>query len=98
MRKKIVVSSYAKKDIAKLKTYIRQELKMEGTAASYIEDLNITINKLSYCAGAVGKNDYVQKMFGDKARHITYKKMVIIFSIKNETVYIKRIIAGSLIH
>jgi hypothetical protein len=98
MRKKIVVSSFAKKDIARLKAYIKQELKMSQTAANYIKDLNIAINKLSFYAGAVGRNEYVQKMFGTNARHIIYKKMAIIYIVFGDIVYIQRIIANSLIH
>ncbi|MDR2564134.1 MAG: hypothetical protein LBC98_09395, partial [Prevotellaceae bacterium] len=73
---------------------------LSSTDASdkYIQGLDDTIEKLSYCAGSIGKNEYVQKMFGEKARHIVHKKMAIIFFVEDDTAYVIRIIAGSLIH
>ena len=97
MRKKVVVSSAAKKDIARLKAYIKQELKMPQTAANYIKALNAVVHRLSFYADAVGENEYIQKRFGTNARHIIFKKMAIIFFVENELIYIKRIIPSSLI-
>jgi plasmid stabilization system protein ParE len=97
MKKNIIISPKAKRDIAELKIYIKQELKMPETAANYIKDLKVTIGKLSYYANSVGKNEYVQKMFGIDARHITFKKMAI-YLIDGEYIYIRRIIPSALIY
>ncbi|MDR2466750.1 MAG: hypothetical protein LBD35_05090 [Prevotellaceae bacterium] len=94
---KLRISKRAYADIAGL-AYFIEDLSSAGASDKYMQGIDDVIEKLSYYAGSVGKNEYVQKMFGEKARHITYKKMAIIFSIKNETVFIKRIIACSLIH
>jgi hypothetical protein len=60
--------------------------------------MNGTIYKLSFLASSIGANEYVQSMYGVNARHIRYKKMAIIFFIEGDVVYIKRVIAGALIH
>jgi hypothetical protein len=73
-------------------------LKAPDTAANYIKGLKTIIQKLSVYADSVGANEYVQNQFGPSARHITFKKMAIIFRIHGNYVYIKRVIPMSLIH
>ena len=85
-------------DASKLAHFIDYRSKSNRTSDKYIQGLNDTIEKLSYLADSIGKNEYVQKMFGTKARHIIYKKMAIIYIVRNNTVFIKRIIACSFIH
>ncbi|MDR0733126.1 MAG: hypothetical protein LBF08_03570 [Dysgonamonadaceae bacterium] len=60
--------------------------------------MKTAIWKLSYYAASIGVNQYIQTKFGVDARHITFKKMAIIYVIKDDTVYIKRIIPSSLIY
>ncbi|MDR2562440.1 MAG: hypothetical protein LBC98_00695, partial [Prevotellaceae bacterium] len=83
---KIRISKRAYADGARL-AYFIEDLSSTDASDRYMQGLDDAIEKLSYFAVSIGKNEYVQKMFGEKARHITYKKMAIIFSIKNETVY-----------
>ena len=97
-RYKIVISESASADAAKLAHFIEYDLKSKSTSDKYMQGLDETIAKLEYLADSIGKNEYVQKMFGANARRITYKKMAIIFFVEDDTVYIKRIIASSLIH
>jgi hypothetical protein len=94
----IVLSIDSQIEMANLKRYIKTELKAPDTAAKYIEDLKASIQKLSLYADAVGTNEYVQHKFGLSARHITFKKMAIIFRIRGKYVYIKQIIPMSLIY
>jgi plasmid stabilization system protein ParE len=96
-RFEIAISDTAYADASELACFI-EDLSSTDASDKYMQGLDDTIEKLSYCAGAVGKNEYVQKMFGANARHIVYKKMAIIFFVEDETVYVIRIIAGSLIH
>ena len=97
-RLKLVISQRAYSDAAKLAQFIENDLKAKSISDKYMQGLDNTVEKLSFLASAIGKNEYVQKMFGKKARHITYKKMAIIFFVEQETIYIQRIIASSLIH
>jgi hypothetical protein len=94
----VVLSIDSKIDIANLKRYIKQELKAPDTAANYIKGLKTIIQKLSVYAGSVGANEYVQGMFGVNVRHVTFKKMAIVYFIEDDVAYIQRIIAMSLIH
>jgi hypothetical protein len=57
-----------------------------------------TIATLGYLADTCGYNSYVQAMFGRDARHLRYRKMAIIYTIRGDIVYVKRMIAASLIH
>jgi plasmid stabilization system protein ParE len=98
MKKNIIVSPEAKNDIAELKHYIKQELKMPETAAKYIKDLNSVIEKLPNYADSAGTNKYVQIQFGSNARHTIFKKMSIIYFVENNIIYIRRVIPSSLIY
>ncbi|MDR1973177.1 MAG: type II toxin-antitoxin system RelE/ParE family toxin [Bacteroidales bacterium] len=91
------MSSAARDDIDNLKKYIKDELKAPKVASKYIEGLQATVQELSYSADIVGTNEYVQKMFGVGTRHILYKKIAIIFHKEDDCVYIRRIIASTLI-
>jgi hypothetical protein len=93
----IVLSIDSQIDIADLKHYIKKELKVPDTAAKYIKGLKAAIKKLAFYADSVGANEYVQDMFGDNVRHITFKKMAIVFFIEDDVIYIKHVIAMSLI-
>ncbi|MDR0834283.1 MAG: type II toxin-antitoxin system RelE/ParE family toxin [Candidatus Symbiothrix sp.] len=94
----IIISDEAMEDIDSIVDYIHSELKEAFTAQQYYDGVIHTIQKLSFCAGSIGFNTYVQSMFGKKARHINYKKTAIIYIISKDVVYITRIIASSLIH
>jgi plasmid stabilization system protein ParE len=98
MRRSIILSAEAKSDIEGLKRYIKQELKMPDTATGYIKDLNSVMQKLIEYADAIGVNEYVQDTFGANARHILFKKMAIIFYLKNNKIYIHIITPGLLIY
>ena len=94
----VITSKEAESDIANLKRYMEHKLKAPETASDYIKRLKAILQKLSYLANTIGANAYVQAMFGANARHITFKKMAIIYFIEDNTVYIQRIIPGSLIN
>ncbi|KAA6303209.1 MAG: hypothetical protein EZS26_000598 [Candidatus Ordinivivax streblomastigis] len=94
----ITVSIKAKRDIADLKRYIKDELKASETASHYIKGLDATIQKLFSLADFIGSNEFVQAMFGRNALHIAYKKMTIVFFIEDDCVYVERVIASSMIH
>jgi hypothetical protein len=57
------------------------------------------LKQLATCADVTGfsQYDFIQRNYGPGARHITYKKMAIIYVVFGNIVYIQRIIPGSLI-
>jgi hypothetical protein len=69
------------------------------TADRYLKGLNDAIRRLSLYANTIAfsQYDYIQSRYGPHARHVTYKKMTIIYTIIDDTVFIKRIIAAKLI-
>jgi hypothetical protein len=94
----IIISLQAKKDIKVFYNHICYEYKQPKTANENRRRLYERIDQLSWLADVVGCNDYVQNMFGVDARHIVYKKMAIIYVIRRNIVYVKRVIASSMIH
>jgi|GEM_PF-5829837 len=96
--RKIILSTDAQIDIVDLKNHIKQKLKAPQTAADYIRDLKAEVKKLAVYGDIFGVNEFIQTKFGNNARHITFKKMTIIYIVENDVVYIKRIIASSLIY
>ncbi|MDR0834694.1 MAG: hypothetical protein LBN93_11030 [Candidatus Symbiothrix sp.] len=94
----VIISPRAKKDIKTFYNHICYEYKQPETAAKNRRYLQNRINQLSWCAGVVGSNEYVQGMFGTNARHIIFKKMAIIFYFEDDYVYVDRVIASALIH
>jgi hypothetical protein len=69
------------------------------TADKYLNGLNDAIRRLSLYAGSIAFSQYryIQSRYGPHARHITYKKMTIIYTIIDDTVLIKHITPGKLI-
>jgi hypothetical protein len=94
----ISISVKAGEDMSALYRHICYLYKQRQTAIRYIRGLNNTIDSLSWLAGVLGYNEYVQAMFGADARHITYKKVAIIYVVREQTVYVLRVIPGALIH
>jgi hypothetical protein len=94
----ISISVQAGEDIKALYYHICYRYKQKLTAIRYVRGVNNTIDSLSRLAGILGYNEYVQAMFGADARHITYKKVAIIYVVRGETVYVLRIIASAVIH
>ncbi|OAV68515.1 Plasmid stabilization system protein [Bacteroidales bacterium Barb4] len=95
----VIISVNAKLDIADLDYYIRNGLKAPSTADRYVDGLYKAIRMLSSSADskAVSQSDYIQSRYGPNARHIVFKKMVVIYRIEDDFVHIKRVIPGSLI-
>jgi hypothetical protein len=89
----------AKIDVINLYNWIAFRLYQPLTSKKYLKGLNDAIRRLSLYAGSIAPSryDYIQARYGPKARHITYKKMTIIYTIINDTVLIKRVIPGNLI-
>ncbi|MDR2497242.1 MAG: hypothetical protein LBD21_08975 [Tannerellaceae bacterium] len=93
----LVISNEAKADIDTFINHIYNVYKQPLTARRNRRELYRRIRELPTYAAAVGRNEYVQELFGMGARHIIYGKMAIIFFIKNDMIYIRRIIPAALI-
>ncbi|OAV73229.1 hypothetical protein Barb6_00425 [Bacteroidales bacterium Barb6] len=96
----ITFSVDAEIDMIKLESYISNDLKAPEIASDYMKGLRASINKLATRADcfAVSQSAYIQFLCkGEDARRINYKKMAILYVIRRNFVYIKRVIPGSLI-
>ena len=96
----IIISERAKTDIEFFFHHICNVYKRPLTAVRNRQGLYDTISQLSASAGsiAISQSDYIQSHFEVGARRINYKKMAIIFVVEEHYVYIKRVIAGSIIY
>jgi plasmid stabilization system protein ParE len=95
----IIISEEATADIDALVDYIYYEIKEPITALRYHDGLINAIMELSCSADiyAESQYDFIQRNYGPNARHITYKKMTVIYLIDGDYVYVQHIIAGALI-
>ena len=89
----------AKDDIKEMYRYIVYELLEPETADRYRDEIIEACEKLCMYGGsvAISQRESIQKRWGPKARAITYKKTAIIFNVINDVIFIRRIMAGSLI-
>ena len=96
----IIISEAAKTDIENFFHHICDVYKQPLTAIHNRKGLYDTIKQLSVSAGSIVEiqNDFIQSHFGANARRINYKRMAIIFVIVGHYVFIKRVIASSLIY
>jgi plasmid stabilization system protein ParE len=95
---KIIFSEEANQDIQKLFDFIHLTYRAPLTAKRYVNGLFATIDLLSHSSHSYPIQH--QKSFlkyGFDVRRISYKKMVIIFTMHHDIVFIHRIMASSLI-
>jgi len=98
-RYKVIISPEAESDIENVYAFITFEVMAPETAVRYYMGIYDTIQKLS-CSGsmlAVSQQPYLRKLFGDDVRTVVYKKMTVVYNIIGAVVYVRRVIAGSLI-
>ena len=98
MGNKIEFSFQASSDIDALHNVIAYEYFAPLTAKRYIDGIYKVINKLSYSASAfaVYRRKSVRQ-YGSSVRRVNYRKMAILYTVHEETVYIHRIVpAGSI--
>jgi plasmid stabilization system protein ParE len=85
-------------DVDQIVDYIRNVYKQPETADRYREGLLATIRRLAYHSGSMPLSpyDFVRRRYGANARHVHYKKVTIIYTVKGDTVRIRRVIPGGL--
>ncbi|OAV74456.1 hypothetical protein Barb7_02050 [Bacteroidales bacterium Barb7] len=95
----ITFSFEAKLDMAKLNHYISYGLNSPETAARYMDELRNAIQRLAFYADsiAISQSAYIQFLCGEDTRRVNYKKMAILYVIRRDFVYVKRVLPGSLI-
>jgi hypothetical protein len=98
MKYRIVYSNDAENDIFDLDYIIREVYKSPLTAARYIQGIYDEIKKLEIHATiyAVQFRESLLR-YGFNVRLVNYKKIAIIYTIHNDTVLIRRIIAENII-
>ena len=96
----IVIDSDAEADIDEVYAYIAFEVMAPETAVRYYMGIYDTIKKLSVVGAmlAISQQQFILNRYGADARTICYKKMTIVYNIIGNVVYVRRVMAGSLIH
>jgi len=94
----VLLSEQAEKDIDKLSDTIAYDFQAPLTEYRYMQGLIDTILALEISPETyqIQTGSYFYK-FGASVRKVNYKKMVIIYTVHQNIVYIHRIIASSMI-
>ena len=97
-RHKVVYSQEAIADRDELFDVIAYDFQAPATAIKYIQELVDTVKQLQVFPEAfpIQTNSTLSR-YGANVRRINYKKMAIIYTVHDDTVYIHRIMAGALI-
>lgn len=93
----IFFSEQANTDIQNLSNTIMYQYQAPLTAFKYIQGLLDEIKKLKTNADSFSKKQKNLFHFGYNVRRLNYKKMAIIYSVIDRTVYILRIVPSSTI-
>ncbi len=96
---RVFITEEAKTDIEQLSDVIKHKYKSPQTAFNYIQGLVNEINKLEVSAESYTvqtRKSFLKYSYN--VRRINYKKMSIIYTVSNYTVYIHRIIPSSAIY
>ena len=98
MANSIIFSEQAIDDLTTLNDVIFYDYCSPLTAKRYIDGIHKTIDKLTYSASAfaVYRRKSVRQ-YGSSVRRVNYRKMAILYTVYEDTVYIHRIVpAGSI--
>ena len=98
MEYRIKLLKQAEKDFYTYVSHIHTQYGMPITALKHYEEISAVINSLKINPEryAVRQNLSLQR-YGTNVRRVNYKKMAIIYTVRNQTVYIHRVIAASMI-
>ena len=96
---RVIISPEAVDDIEDVYGYIAFEIMHPLTAERYREGILETIDQLATHADIFARstNEYLRRRYGVDVRTVVYKKMTIIYNIISDVVYVRRVMAGSLI-
>ena len=95
---RVVFSKEAERDIDNLTDIIKYKYKAPITAFNYVQGLLNEIFTLSKFPEVYAEKSYLAfSHYADKIRRINYKRMAIIYTVQDKTVFIHRIIPASMI-
>jgi len=98
MKYNVEISEQASDDLENLAYAITEHFKSPLTAVRYLAGIEEKIRNLSNFPLAIAPSDSPSLLkYGFNVRHINYKKMTIIYTVSDNTVYVERVIASSLI-
>jgi len=94
----VVISEKAQQDLRDLSNIISLEYKSPATAVKYLREIYGEMGKLSTHAESysIQALSYFSQ-YGFNVRRLNYKKMAIIYTVTNNTAYIKRVVPASTI-
>ena len=94
----LAYSPEARNDLRNLAFIISENYKSPLTAVNYLRGIDKELKKLSRSAEShiIQTRSYFRQ-YGLNVRRLNYKKMTIIYTVVNNTVYIQRIIPASTI-
>ena len=95
----VVISPEAEADIDEVYDHIAFSAMAPKTAVNYYMGIYDTIKKLSTVGDIlpVSQQPYLKRVYGVDVRTIRYKKMTIVYNIIGNVVYVRRVMASSLI-
>jgi len=95
----VLISPEAEADVNEVFEYIAFEVMVPETAIRYRMGIYNTIKKLSIVGAMlpVSQQPYLRKRYGVEVRTICYKKITIVYNIIGNVVYVRRVMASSLI-
>jgi plasmid stabilization system protein ParE len=95
----VQILSEAWQDMHEIYDHIENVYFAPETAERYFNGMLEKIHSLTEHADIYASSDYdyIQDRYGPEARHINYKKVTIIYTIHDDHVIIRAVIAGSLI-
>ena len=95
----VVITENAQQDLRNLSNVIIFEYKSPVTAIKYLRGIYDQFRCLQFNAESLKiqtSKSYLK--FGFNTRRINYKKMAIIYSLVDNTVYVKRVVPAKTIH
>jgi len=94
----LIILDAAKEDIIDLSYTIRFEYKSPTTSVKYLRGLYKKMNRLKNNAETFTiQSGIFFLQYGFNVRRLNYKKMTIIYTVMNDTVYIQRVVPSSTI-
>jgi len=94
----VVITEQAREDLTELARVIREEYKSPLTAVRYLRNLSKEIKNLKKSAESysVQRRKYFNQ-FGTNVRRLNYKKMTVVYSVIDDTVYVLSVIPSATI-
>ena len=99
MNRNIIISPEAEEDIEEVFNYIVYKVMAPETAVRYYMGIYDTIQNLSVIGAVLPKSQQplLRTHYGKSVRTVCYKKMTIVYNIIENVVYVRRVLASSLI-